>query len=82
MNIPIYQTGAGTNGLIVIDGTSNGAPGWNTSGRGKGVVHLGTGAKIEIRTPGNMTDRTTGIYTNAAQAIDNEGIVTNMTNNA
>ena len=79
VNIPIYQTGAGTNGLIVIDGTSNGAPGWSTGGRGKGVVHLGTGAKIEIRTPGNMTSRTTGIYTNAAQAIDNEGTVSNIT---
>ena len=82
VNIPIYQTGAGTNGLIVIDGTSNGVPGWTTSGRGKGVVHLGAGTKIEIRTPGNMVDRTTGIYTNAAQAIDNEGTVSNMTSNA
>jgi hypothetical protein len=82
VNIPIYQMGAGTNGLIVIDGTANGVPGWSTSGRGKGVVHLGTGAKIEIRTPGNMVDRTTGIYTNAAQAIDNEGTVSNITNNS
>ncbi|MCP1225670.1 autotransporter domain-containing protein [Sebaldella sp. S0638] len=29
-----------------------------------------------------MTERTTGIYTNAAQAIDNEGTVNNMTSDA